>query len=69
MGEKDFFYSKSTWGALFILLAPLFNYLGLEVDNAAVIENITVVIGAITFVVGQFTRKTEITSIGGLDVK
>jgi len=69
MGKKDFFQSKSTWGALLILLSPLFSYLGLEVDNAAIVENITMVIGAVVFIYGQFTRSTEITSVAGVKLR
>lgn len=69
MVTKDFFQSKSTWGALMVLLAPLFNSIGLEVDTSAVVESITTVIGGIVFIYGQFTRKTEITSIAGLKIR
>lgn len=70
METKDFFQSKSTWGALFVLLAPLLNQFGITIENQeALTQGIITVVGFGMVVWGQLTRKTEINSIAGVKVK
>ncbi len=68
--SKDLFLSKSTWGAILILVGPLLSHFGLEIGNhEALIESLVSLSGVIIFIVGQFTRKKEINSIAGVKVK
>lgn len=68
MDNKDFLQSKSTWGAIVLLLAPLLNIFGIDIDEGAVTEAVTVVVGGLIFVWGQLTRSTKINSIAGIKV-
>lgn len=70
METKDFFQSKSTWGALFVLLAPFLEQFGITIENQeALIQGIITVVGFVMVVWGQITRKSEINSIAGVKVK
>lgn len=69
MENKDFLQSKSTWGAIILLLAPLLSNFGIDIDQGAVTETITGIVGGIVFIWGQLTRKTKINSIIGIKVK
>ncbi len=70
MGEKDFFASKATWGAIILLIAPALAMLDIEItDQQGLVDALTTIIGLAVFVVGQFKRKTKIGSIAGLPVK
>lgn len=66
---KDFFASKVTWGAVVALLAPVLRMLGVEYDAQVLVDALTTVAGGVLIVWGQFSRKKEITSIAGVEVK
>lgn len=69
MYGKDFFASKATWGAIVMLVAPALRAFGVEFDQQAVADAITTVAGLVLFLIGQFSRKAEITSVAGVKVK
>ena len=70
MENKDFFLSKTTIGAIFLLLAPILNRYGITIENQEELtQAILTVVGFGVFVWGQLTRKTEINSIAGVKVK
>lgn len=69
MEGKDFFLSKATLGAILLLAAPLLAKFGIELDEAGVIDAIMLIGGALTFLWGQVTRKSEITSFAGVKIK
>lgn len=66
---KDFFTSKTTWGAVALLISPLLRMYGLEVDTQVIADVAAGVIGMGLVVWGQITRKKEITSIAGVPIK
>lgn len=68
--DKDFFQSKTTWGAMFVIAAPILNQFGITIENQeALIQAIITLVGFGIFVWGQLTRKSEIKSIAGVKVK
>jgi len=69
MYNKDFFASKTTWGALIMLLAPALKTVGIEIDEQGVVDAITTLVGLGVFLWGQFTRKSEINTVAGIKVK
>ena len=70
MDTKDFFQSKATWGAIFVLLAPFLDHFGITIeDQETLTQGIVTVVGFVMVVWGQVTRKKEITSIAGVKVK
>ena len=67
---KDFFQSKTTWGAVFVILAPILNQFGITIENQeALTQAIITLVGFGMVVWGQLTRKSEINSIAGVKVK
>lgn len=69
MYGKDFFASKATWGAILLLLNPVFKYFEIEIEEGALVEALTTVAGFVMFTWGQLTRKEPIVSVGGVEVK
>lgn len=69
MYGKDFFASKTTWGAIVLLVTPALRMMGLEFDSQVLVDSLTAVAGFAMILVGQFTRKKEITSVAGVQVK
>jgi len=71
MYGKDFFASKTTWGMIVALFGPILNqYFGISPEgHGALVDAIVSAIGGVVFVWGQFTRKTEITTVASVKVK
>lgn len=68
MKNKDFLKSKATWGAIFLLIAPLLQSFGLDINVEKTVETITQLIGGVLFIVGQFTRDSKINTVAGIQV-
>lgn len=69
---KDLFASKATWGVLIPVLYQLLKAFGIEIPDSdvdALAEAVSVAIGAVLFLIGQFTRKKPITSVAGIPVE
>lgn len=69
MYGKDFFASKTTWGAVALLIAPLLRAFGVEYQEQMLVDALTTIAGLAVVVWGQFTRTKEITSVAGVEVK
>lgn len=69
MYGKDFFASKTTWGAITLLVGPLLRAAGVEYDEQVMVDALTTLAGVVVIVWGQVARKTEITSVAGVPVK
>lgn len=69
MYGKDFFASKTTWGSIMLLVGPALKAAGFEFDEKEIVEQAALLVGTVLFLVGQFTRKAEITSVAGVKVK
>lgn len=63
MNEKSFFESKTSWGAMLLLAAPVLQHYGITFDAGVVQTAIMDGIGVITVLIGQFGRNSKITSI------
>lgn len=70
MESKDFFQSKQTWGAILFLVAPVLENFGISIDQNAVVETITQVVGGALFLFGAFSSSRKpVGSIAGVKVK
>jgi hypothetical protein len=69
MYGKDFFASKTTWGALMLIAGPALHAAGIQFEDQAVVDAISLLAGAAVTLWGQFTRTKEITSVAGIEVK
>lgn len=69
MYGKDFFASKTTWGAIMLLIGPALRYFGIQLDEQALIDALSTITGLVVFTWGQLTRKDPIVSVGGVEVK
>ena len=66
---KDFFTSKTTWGAIALLVSPLLRMYGLEIDTQVIADVAAGGVGIALVIWGQITRKQEITSVAGVPIK
>lgn len=71
MYSKDFFASKATWGAIVMMFGPILSQqFGVgPAGQEAIVDTIVQIIGGVLFIIGQFTRKSEIKSIGTIKVR
>ena len=70
MNNKDFFQSKTTWGAIVLLMVPVLKMFDIEIaDQQVLVDGIMALIGAGVVIWGQFTRSTKINSVAGIKVK
>lgn len=67
---KDFFSSKTTWGALVYLISPALQAAGFEYDAEELVNSLTAVAGGVLFVWGMFSAKrAPIGSVAGVKVR